>query len=140
MRSFTNMNKLALLASLTAFSLVAACGGSEDVAAPPADDAATAAESAAADAADELRTGTMEVSYPDGMKATITINSDGTYRRQPTEGLATAGIARMEAGRTCFDPSGPDPATCWTSTEPAADGSFTATSDDGVTVSVKPIG
>ena len=69
----------------------------------------------------------------------VTLNADGSYARDPEEGLNEAGIAKMTDGKLCFDPSGKDkPLRCYTLSTTAADGSFTATDDKGVTLNVKP--
>jgi hypothetical protein len=84
--------------------------------------------------------GLYEVTDKDGKPAgTTQINADGSYKDTPPTGLPVAGLITYKDGKTCFDPSGPkDGPECWTESARAADGSFTATSDEGETVSVKP--
>ena len=68
-----------------------------------------------------------------------TLNADGSYKDTPVKGLPKAGLVTYKDGKICFDPSGPkEGPECWTETVPAADGSFTATSDKGTKVTVKP--
>ncbi len=131
------MKKIASIASLSALGLaLVGCGGADDAADATAEETEMASEDLAAP--DELTPGISDVTYADGSKATLTINEDGSYELQPADGLARAGIASMQEGKTCFDPSGPDEAVCWTSEEPGEDGSFKATNDAGVTVTVSP--
>lgn len=84
--------------------------------------------------------GVYEVTSKDGKAAgTTQINADGSYRDTPPTGLPTAGLVSYKDGKICFDPSGDKaPVECWTESPRAADGSFTATSDTGEVVNVKP--
>jgi hypothetical protein len=80
--------------------------------------------------------GAYEATTSDGKPySEVTLETDGSYASGPRE----AGIAKMTDGKLCFDPSGTvNPERCYTLTQPAADGSFTATDDSGVTITVKP--
>ena len=82
--------------------------------------------------------GTYAVTDPDGAMGTTTINADGTYLDVEDEGNETRGAYVRRGGQDCFDPEGDEAEMCWTVTPPAADGSFTATSADGTTVTVMP--
>jgi hypothetical protein len=131
-------NGLILVTASLALTL-SACGKKEEAPAAAASDASAAATEAAA-APKTLQTGEFTVTSADGKAlGTTTINADGTYRDQPASGLAVAGIAKIVDGKTCFDPSGKEGPTCYTDSAPGPDGSFTATADDGTTVTVKPV-
>jgi hypothetical protein len=69
------------------------------------------------------------------------VNADGTYQDFDQAGEVVAeGTWAVVDGKTCFEPTteGVD-AMCWTETEPAEDGSFTATPDEGDPVTVTPV-
>lgn len=135
------MKKIVSFASAMALGLaLAACGGADEPAdetAMPADDMATTAPATSAGLT-ELPVGTAEMTMSDGTASTVTISEDGAYEMQPADGLATAGIASIENGRLCFDPSGDEGATCWTASAPDATGSYTVTSEDGNTATITP--
>jgi ABC-type oligopeptide transport system substrate-binding subunit len=82
--------------------------------------------------------GTYDVTDVNGGTGTTTINADGTYVDVNAEGTETRGTYMRRDGQDCFDPEGEAAEMCWTMTPPAADGTFTATSADGTTVTVKP--
>ena len=134
------MRKSLLIASLALTVSLAACGKSQPEASAPASDAAgTASDAAAAAAPKAVTPGVYAVTGADGKaQGTTTINADGTYTDDDGKGHRVAGLVKIVDGKTCFDPSGPTPAECFTETAPGADGSFTATNDKGETVSVKP--
>lgn len=84
--------------------------------------------------------GTYTVSNDEGPAGTSVLNADGTYQDLATDGsIASEGTWEVVDGKTCFTSSeeGAE-ALCWTESEPAEDGSFTATSDAGETVTVSP--
>ncbi len=90
-------------------------------------------------AADKPVPGTYDAATADGKtKSKVTIGADGAFKMVTNGGLPVAGIVKRVDGKTCFDPSGPKTATCYTDSTPAADGSFTATNDDGTVMMVKP--
>lgn len=128
------MKKLVLLAAVAALS---ACSQkaeeSKETAAAPAEAAAPAA---AADSG--TAPGTYDVKMADGTMATSTINADGTYVDTDAKGKAVKGQFAQHDGKDCFDPDGDEPGMCWSTSKPAADGSFTATADDGTVVTVTP--
>ena len=128
------MKKLVLLAALTALS---ACSQKaeekKEVAAEPT------AEAAPARAADSgTQPGTYDVKTADGTMAVTTINADGTYVDTDAKGQAIKGQYATHDGKDCFDPEGDEMGMCWAVTKPEADGSFTATADDGTVVTVTP--
>ncbi len=82
-----------------------------------------------------------EVMGADGPQGISSVNADGTYQDMDADGaLVAEGTWTVVDGKTCFTPSteGAD-AACWTESEPAKDGSFTAVSDTGEEVTVKPV-
>lgn len=128
------MKKLVLLAALTALS---ACSQKaeekKEVAAAPT------AEATPAPAADSgTPPGTYDVKMADGTMAVTTINADGTYVDTDAKGKAIKGQYATHDGKDCFDPEGDEMGMCWAVTKPEADGSFTATADDGTVVTVTP--
>ncbi|MBL0916830.1 MAG: hypothetical protein IBJ13_15410 [Sphingopyxis sp.] len=128
------MKKLAWIA---AFSLLAACSQkaeeTKEVAAEPA------AEATPAPAADSgTQPGTYDVKMADGSMATTTINADGTYVDTDPKGKEVKGLYASHDGKDCFDPEGDEMGMCWAVSKPGADGSFTATADDGTVVTVTP--
>jgi hypothetical protein len=128
------MKKLVLLAALAALS---ACSQkAEEKKEVTAEPAAAAAPSPAADSG--TKPGTYDVKMADGTIATTTINADGTYVDTDAKGKATKGQYATHDGKDCFDPDGDEMGMCWAVTKPAADGSFTATADDGTVVTVTP--
>lgn len=116
--------------ALLAFGLsLVACAG-EDV------------ETEAADfvTANGTTAGVYEVSAADGTVSIVTINADGTYSQMtPDGGNAADGILEIVDGQTCFKVRRPGAvALCYTETEPAEDGSYTATTDSGLELTVRP--
>ena len=80
--------------------------------------------------------GTYDVVMKDGSKGKTTLNADGTYTDVDAKGKETKGTWAVKDGKTCFTPDGKT-AECYTESAPGADGSFTATSAKGETVTVK---
>lgn len=133
------MRSLVLIA--TAIALSACSQGAEEAPAAEADTAPAAANAAvaapagtsalaAADAA-----GTYTVSWADGTTTETTINADGTYIDTMGGEETARGTWEVKEGRSCLTPEG-GAELCWTDSAPAADGSWTATADDGTTVTV----
>lgn len=132
-----NLTTIAVLGTLA----LAACNKPAETpeAAATTEAAAPAAEASAPAAPITPIPGEYAVSDKDGKAlSTVTLNADNTYRQQPAKGLAVAGIMKMVDGKTCFDPSGAAEAVCYVDSPRAADGSFTATMDDGTVLTVKP--
>ena len=129
------MKKLVLLAALTALS---ACSQkaeeSKDGTAAPAE---TAAPAPAANPG--TAPGSYDVKMADGITASTIINADGTYADIDAKGnAAQKGKFAHKDGKDCFDPDGDEAEVCWNLSPVAADGSFTATAPDGMTVTVTP--
>ena len=126
------MKKLVLIAAIAALS---ACSQkaeeSKETAAAPA---GTAAPAVPADSG--TAPGTYDVKMADGTMATSTINADGTYADTDAKGKVVKGQFAHHDGKDCFDPDGAEPGMCWSTSKPGADGSFTATADDGTVVTV----
>ena len=127
------MKKLVMMAALSA---LAACSQqtekqAEAEAAPVEAIVPTATDSASL-------VGDFDVKLADGKMAKTTINADGTYVDTGPDGKETKGKFAMRDGKECFDADGDEAEICWISTKPAADGSFSSTSDKGDTVAVMP--
>lgn len=85
--------------------------------------------------------GTYEVTYADGSVGMLTTSEDGTFSATIGDQTGSGTVSEAD-GKVCFDPEGDDPeqpTMCWTSSAPAEDGSWTSTSDDGETVTVRPV-
>lgn len=126
------MKKLVLAAALT--SALAACGD----AAEEADDTATVETPAATEAAAETMAGTYEFEV-DGVRTTSVLNADGTYTDSTDGEVVETGTWAEKDGKTCFDPEGAAGESCFTSTEPDADGVFIATPDGGDPLTIRKI-
>ena len=130
--------------TVSAIALVTLAGCSKPAPAPEATASADAVTAAPSDAAAWTPVlpppGSYNSTTSDGKPySKVTLNADGSYSRDPEQGLNEAGIVKMTDGKLCFDPSGKDnPERCYTMTQPAADGGFTVTDSKGVTLNVKP--
>ncbi len=120
------MRKLLLIAAVAALS---ACNRNATEPTPSASE--TAAPVAAANTASMA--GTYDYIY-EGNATTSVMKADGTYEDTQDGKVIESGTWSQTDGQTCFDDSGDNPTKCWTTTEPDADGNFTATSTDGKTV------
>lgn len=133
------MKRLIIVAAL-GLGLAACNNTSEE--ADTADEAAAPVEEAAPTltAANGSPPGMYEVTAADGTVTRSELRADGTYTDFAADGGEdVTGTWSVVDGKTCFDPDGDDPATCYTETAPGADGSFTATPDEGEAVTVKPV-
>lgn len=123
------MKKIIVLAGC---AVLAACSGGETPAEPDAETMTAEAP------AEDSMAGTYDVTNADGSTGTTTIDADGNYTSTAADGTVATGTVARVNGQTCFNSSeegsAPD---CWTDGEPAADGSWVATSDDGVKVTVR---
>lgn len=133
------MKKLILLASLAA---LAACSKPEEATAPPE---AAASETMPMDAGttaaeadpNAIQPGSYDVVDKDKKSTTLMIAADNSYTFTDDKGPHKGTVA-MKDGKACYDPEEDKvPTMCWTSAKPGADGSWTATSDDGQAVTVK---
>ncbi len=124
------MKKLIAIAGAAA---LAACSQGE---APAEEDANAAAAEAPAE--EESMAGTYDVTAADGTVTATTIDADGNYTVTAGDEQVASGTVAVTNGQTCFNSSEEGSAPeCWTDGEPAEDGSWVATSDDGETVTVK---
>ncbi len=128
-------------ATLAGFVLLAACSGAKD--APAADETAAAPEATAAAAAmttaNGSPAGTYRVVDKDGKEGKSVLNADGTFTDTGADGVVKQGTWAVVDGKTCFtDKAEGAKPECWTESAPGADGSFTAVSDGGESVTVKP--
>ncbi|KUO52967.1 MAG: hypothetical protein APF78_11560 [Sphingomonadales bacterium BRH_c3] len=117
----------------TAVVALAAC------AEPATEEATPVAEETTAPAANE-GPGTFEVTYADGSVGTVTTTEEGTFTAILGDETGSGTVTEQD-GKLCFDPEGDDPeqpTRCWTNSEVGEDGSWTSTSDDGETVTVRP--
>ncbi|WP_114520051.1 hypothetical protein [Altererythrobacter sp. ZODW24] len=97
-------------------------------------------EEAVAEApAEESMAGTYEVSTEEG-SGTTTIDVDGNFTNTVDGEVTDTGTMARVDGKSCFTSSeeGAE-ARCWTDSEPAEDGSWVATSDEGETVTVRRV-
>ena len=121
------------LIAVAATAILAACGGAPEEAAPeeaPVEE--VVAESA-------VVPGTYEVTWSDGNVSTMVVNDDGTFNSTAGEEASSGTVEEVE-GKVCFDAEGDEEgAMCWTASEPAEDGSWTSTSDDGEVVTVRAV-
>lgn len=140
------MKRLLLVAAAAA--ALTACSQStktsDEAAAPESNEVTANADTSTQTAmvtANGTTPGTFDVTAKDGTRSQTTLNADGTYTDVDSSGKEVAhGTWNVADGKTCFDPEGDEGPTCWSETAPAADGSFTATSDKGDVVTVKKTG
>ncbi len=127
------MKKLILIATVAALS---ACSQKAEET-PVATDTTMAEATPAADTG--VTPGTYDVTNAEGQKGTTTINADGTYEDTGFDGKITKGTYARKDGKDCFDEEGDAAEVCWTVSSPDANGSFTATSEDGkIVLTVAP--
>jgi len=133
------MKKLTLVLAIGA---LAAC--KQTAPAPSESTAPTpAATSTALTMAD--RAGTYSYDDGKGASGTSVLNPDGQYTDTSTDGkdIETGTWSVDGAGRVCFDPKGDDPKQpnrCYVMSEAGADGTMTATGENGEAVKVKKTG
>lgn len=106
-----------------------AAEATETVAAPGDMAAATSV------AASAEKPGTYMATWADGSTTTTVVNADGTYTDAMDGNETGHGTWVLKEEKTCFTPEG-GAELCWTDSEPASDGSWTATADDGTEVTV----
>lgn len=84
--------------------------------------------------------GVYEVSAADGSTSIVTINADGTYSQvTPDGGNAASGTLEVVDEQTCFKVRRPGSVPlCYTEGERGSDGSYSAVTDSGVELTVRP--
>jgi len=133
------MRKFMILAAPLA---LVACA-EEAVEEVPVEDEVGETEAAAMTTANGTAPGTYTVTTADGTSGIAVLNDDGTSQDMDADGnVLNESTWAVVDGQTCFTSTGEDGETveCWTESEPAEDGSFTATSDEGEVVTVSPQG
>jgi hypothetical protein len=123
------MRKLVLAAALCVG--LAACNNKTE-----APDAAVTPEATETVAAASTTPGTYEFTA-DGKATMSMINADGTYQDMVDGKTTEKGLWSEHDGKVCFDPEGDEAGMCYTTTEPDAEGMFTATADDGTVLKIK---
>lgn len=86
----------------------------------------------------ESYVGTWEITYPDGAKATLTNDPDGTYTLV-RDGSELLGLWSFGTEQSCWQEEEAEEAACYTVGAAQADGSRVMTRDDGTVVTVKPV-
>lgn len=124
------------LVMITAIAALAGCSQQAEKAAET--EAAPVEAAATAETDSPSFVGNYDVKMADGTMAKTTINEDGTYSNTAPDGKELKGKFAQKDGKECFDADGDEAEICWTSTKPAADGTFTSTSSTGETVTVTP--
>ena len=81
--------------------------------------------------------GSYTVTDGDGNASDYVLNADDTFTMTDSAGTETTGTLAMRDGKGFFTPAGGEE-LCWTNSQPGADGSWTATADDGTTATVMP--
>jgi len=120
------------IAILCALSVLAACSEAETAPEPEA----TEAEAPAA--AWALEAGTYEYTRSDGVSGLNTVVADGTYSNAIEGGEIETGTWGQESDLSCLVPAEGDK-RCYTFTQPDAEGNFTGTMENGVTVEVRKV-
>lgn len=84
--------------------------------------------------------GVYEVSAADGTSSIVTINTDGTYSQVTPDGSnAAEGTLEIVDGQTCFKVRRAGAtALCYTESAPDETGAYTATTDSGLELTVRP--
>ncbi len=120
---------------MSAALLIAACSpGAEGEGAAEAE--AVAEEVVAYDGS--VAAGDYMVESEDGSEP-FSIDADGNWTGSDDEGNEITGSSEVVDGKICFTTDGEEEADCWTNEAPGEDGSFSSTSDEGETVTVKPV-
>lgn len=132
------MKPLILLAIVAA---IAACDQPKTAPESTSGEAKTAAEPAApAQAASwPLEAGTYEYSRSDGRAGVNTVAADGTFSNAVTGGETETGTWANENGQVCLSGGSNGEKRCYTFTQPDAEGNFTGTMANGITMTVRKV-
>ena len=127
------------IVSLVAIAALAGCSGAEEAETEVAAEETAAVAEAPVANPDAPAAGDYVVVYEDGTEQAFTMNADGTWSGAAADGSPASGTYTQQDGKTCFvtDPPSEED-SCWTNQPYQADGSWTSTSDNGVTVTVRP--
>ena len=121
--------------------VLAGCSSEPAEVAPVEEPATVEAEVEGMVTANGSQPGTYEATTADGIMNTSVLNADGTYTDTAADGTVQAeGTWAVTEGKTCFSPTteGAE-GRCFTESDVAEDGSFTATPDEGEPVTVTPV-
>ncbi|MBO9517353.1 MAG: hypothetical protein J7493_04740 [Porphyrobacter sp.] len=132
------MRKIVLVSVLGA---LAACSQSNTPTEPEATATTEAAAAATTTAAAfALQPGVYDYKRSDGLTGVNTVNADGTFSNARSTGEVETGKWAQEGDLSCLIPDG-EGATkrCYMFTQPDAEGKFTGTTTDGVTVEVRKV-
>jgi hypothetical protein len=123
---------------LCALATLAGCSEADTTADANAVDANAAAEPAAEAAGEHfpMAAGTYEYIRSDGTSGVNTVKADGTFSNAVTGGAVETGTWAEENGQSCLTPATGEK-RCYTFTKPDAEGNFTGTLANGVTVKIK---
>lgn len=125
------MRKIMMIAAIAA--LGACSKPAEEAKAPEA----TAAATEAAPAAAAIEAGDYTFADKDNKQGKLSVAADNTYSATMPDGSAQKGTVSEKDGKACYDAEGDKiPTMCWKNDPPAADGTWTAVSDDGQVVTV----
>lgn len=124
------------LASIALPFVLIACSG-QQTEEPVVEETAAAPEELAVTTANGTEPGKYDVTWEDGTTSVMETRADGTYTATAADGTVINGTWVVTDGKSCFTPEGED-GVCWAEGEAGEGGSFTATSDEGVTVTVTP--
>ena len=126
--------------------VVSGCKAKEEAPAPAASSSSAMQSSAMAPAAGSMAAhkpmtmtdlvGTWDDTMADGSKGTTKFMSDATYEDTDAKGKVEKGKFALKDNKVCMTPDG-GKTVCWATGAPMADGSMTASSDDGQKITVK---
>lgn len=120
----------------TALLTLGACQKAEAPAPAPEETAAAAPSGTASGSI----AGTYEETGADGKTVTTVIKEDGSYTESIEGNVTESGTWSSKDGKDCFDPEGDTaPTRCFTTSEMAPDGTFTATPEKGEPITVKKV-
>jgi len=136
----------AWMLAAAAVIVVGGCKAKEEAPAPAASSSSAMQSSAMAPAANSMAAakpmtmeelvGTWTDTMADGTKGTTTFASDGTYQDTDPKGKVEKGKYAIKNNKVCMTADG-GKEQCWATSAPMADGTMTATSDDGQKITVK---
>lgn len=124
-----------IIMMIAAVAALGAC--SKPAEEPAATETTVAAAESAPAASGGIQAGDYTFVDKDKKQNKITIGADNTYTVTWADGSVQKGTVSDKDGKACYDEEGDKvPTLCWKNDPPAADGTWTATSDDGQVVTV----